>query len=123
MFATLYFTNSILRNHIANYCPKVRSHQKSCDICEKLIATNMLSSHKAFSHICPNCSNVSANRREKCKHLREVHNVTKSLKNSSKSHACKRCQQVFTNTLLLGEHLISKHPDDTDLVTSCPHKG
>ena len=83
----------------------------------------MLASHKAFSHICPNCSNVSANRREKCKHLREVHNVTKSLKNSSKCHACKRCQQVFTNTLLLGEHLISKHPDDTDLVTSCPHTG
>ena len=48
LFATLYFTNSILRNHIANYCPKVRSHQKSCDICEKLIATNMLASHKAF---------------------------------------------------------------------------
>ena len=81
----------------------------------------MLASHKAFSHICPNCNNISANRREKCKHLREVHNVTKSLKNSSKSHTCKRCQQVFMNTLSLGEHLISKHPEDSDLVTACPH--
>ena len=112
-----------LRNHFANYCPQVSGHQKPCDVCDKLIPQNMLASHRAFSHICPNCNHILPNRREKCKHLREVHKLTKSLKLSTKSHNCKRCLQTFSTSYLLGEHLVSKHPDDTDLVTSCPKIG
>ena len=112
-----------LRNHIANYCPQISGQQKPCDVCEKLMPQNMLASHKAFSHICSNCNAILPNRREKCKHLREVHKITKSLKNSAKSHTCRNCQQIFPNSLLLSEHLVAKHSDDINLVTACPHQN
>ena len=110
-----------LRNHIANYCPQVSGHQKPCDVCDKLLPLNMIASHRAFSHVCPHCSELLPNRREKCRHLRDVHKVTKSLKNQAKTYSCKLCQQSFSSSHTLSEHLVSKHPDDTDLVASCPH--
>ena len=114
-----------LRNHFTNYCPQVSGHQKPCDVCDKLMPQNMLASHRAFSHICPtpNCNQILPNRREKCKHLREVHKLTKSLKLSKQTHNCKVCLQTFETSYLLGEHLVSKHSDDTDLVISCPKIG
>ena len=60
---------------------------------------------------------------EKCKHLREIHKLTKSLKLSSKLHNCRICQENFSTSYLLSEHLVTKHPEDTDLVTSCPKSG
>ncbi len=111
-----------LRNHIANYCLEVVSHQKMCDVCSKLMPRNMLPSHRTFSHVCPNCNMILANRKEKCKHLREVHHVNKSLKSASKSnYTCRKCQLSFMSSHLLGDHVVTKHYDDFDMVTPCPH--
>lgn len=56
--------------------------------------------------------------------FREVHKITKSLKNTaSQSYSCKNCQENFANSLQLSEHLVSKHPGDPDLVTNCPHEN
>ena len=121
-----------------------------CDICGKPVRPGRMASHLSFEHVCKQCNHgidfppkgdencqIFANRKQKCKHLKEFHNMKfkkdgtteKVAKKPAKpswhelvgeGYACPDCGRSYKTTDSLRIHRTNLHGDASEML-KCPY--